>query len=221
MSVECCLTISVNPIRLQITEPDVLIQTLKVCLRTSNNHLSSATLSALPAFLPLVLSHVISAPAVRPSASVSTSSTSSNVDAPTLRQVLSAFLPTGGIIDRLGEARERPREKARESLVLIGGFAFRLGGGTSFMARSRSGKETETPLQMFERFLKDGGLGSKVWRVREQASQIVFATVFRTSFPHLTTHAIAIHAILGHPHSCAHPPYTSSFSCSALPLSPR
>ncbi|THH14964.1 hypothetical protein EW146_g5443 [Bondarzewia mesenterica] len=153
----------------EIMEPDLLIQTFKTCLRTSNQHLSTATLLALPPFLPLLLSHTISAPAAKPSsASASTSSTSSTVDAPILRQVLNAFLPAGGVIDRLGETRERAREKARESLVLIGGFAFRL-GGSSVMARSKSGKETETPLQMYERFLKEGGLGSKVWRVREQS----------------------------------------------------
>ncbi|KAA1466154.1 hypothetical protein DENSPDRAFT_862277 [Dentipellis sp. KUC8613] len=155
---------------IEIPEPDIVIQTLKTCLRTSNQHLSTATLSALPPLLPLLLSHGPSRPAVGPaSASASTSSAgSSSVDTPTLRQVLLAFLPAGGIIDRLGEARERPREKARESLVLIGGFAFRSGGG-SVMGRSKDGKGSETPIQMFERFVKEIGLGSKVWRVREQS----------------------------------------------------
>ncbi|KAH9179965.1 clasp N terminal-domain-containing protein [Lactarius sanguifluus] len=78
------------------------------------------------------------------------------------------FLPTGGIIDRLGDARERTREKARESLVILGGLAFRAGGGST-LAASKSGKTQETALQMFERLLKEIGLASKAWRIREQS----------------------------------------------------
>ncbi|KAI0069029.1 hypothetical protein BV25DRAFT_1817959 [Artomyces pyxidatus] len=156
----------------EITDSDAVIQVLKACLRVSNQHLTTATLSALPPFLPLILSHAISrpAPVTGPaSASASTSSAgSSSVDTYTLRQVILAFLSTGGIIDRLGDAKEKAREKARESLGLIGGFAFRSGGG-SVMGRSKDGKNAETPLQMFERFFKEGGLTSKVWRVREQS----------------------------------------------------
>lgn len=51
---------------------------------------------------------------------------------------------------------------------MLGGFAFR--GGGSGLAKSASGKGTETPMQLFERYLKESGLGSKVWRVREQVS---------------------------------------------------
>ena len=74
-----------------------------------------------------------------------------------------AFLPTGGIIDRLGDARER----SRESLVILGGLAFRAGSGSS-LAASKSGKMQETALQTFERLLKEIGLASKAWRIREQ-----------------------------------------------------
>jgi CLIP-associating protein 1/2 len=102
------------------------------------------------------------------------------VDLYHLRQVLNAFLPQGGIIDRLGDTRERSREKARESLVLIGGFAFRAGGGSS-LARSRDGKSAETPLQVFERFFRDSALGSKVWRVREQVRSVSFHAIRRTT----------------------------------------
>ena len=76
----------------------------------------------------------------------------------------------GGVLDRLGDARERPRDCARETLVAMGGFAFRAGGSAaagSAMSRSRD-KGPETPLQLFERLLREGGLTSKVWRVREQ-----------------------------------------------------
>jgi len=81
---------------------------------------------------------------------------------------LIAFLPTGGIIDRLGDARERSREKARESLTILGGLAFRAGGST--LTASKSGKTQETAMQMFERLLKEIGLSSKAWRVREQVN---------------------------------------------------
>lgn len=90
--------------------------------------------------------------------------TSSLVDIFTLRQVLVAFLPSGGVFDRLGDNREKARDKARDTLVVLAGLAFR-GGGTSSMSKS---KGTETPLMMFERYMREGGLGSKVWRVREQ-----------------------------------------------------
>ena len=86
----------------------------------------------------------------------------------TLRQVLIAFLPTGGVIDRLGDNREKTREKARETLVILGGLAYRAGGSSVISSKSRDGKGPESPIMIFERFLKEGGLGSKVWRTREQ-----------------------------------------------------
>lgn len=33
---------------------------------------------------------------------------------------------------------------------------------------SRSGKGPETPLAIFEKFLRENGLASKVWKAREQ-----------------------------------------------------
>lgn len=152
-----------------IPDADAVIQTFKACLRISHQHLQAATLSALPPLLPLLLSNVHTRP-VAPSApaSASTSSAgSSSIDSYTLRQALVAFLPTGGIIDRLGDARERSREKARESLAILGGLAFRAGGST--FTASKSGKTQETAMQMFERLLKELGLASKAWRVREQS----------------------------------------------------
>ena len=157
----------------QIPEPDALLQTLKTCLRTANQHLTTATLAALPPLVPLLVTRPpaqIPLPSSSTSPAASTSSAgASPVDAHALRQVLAQLMPAGGgVLDRLGDARERPRECARETLVVMGGFAFRAGpAGTSAMNRSRD-KGPETPLQMFERFLREGGLGSKVWRVREQ-----------------------------------------------------
>jgi CLIP-associating protein 1/2 len=79
-----------------------------------------------------------------------------------------AFLTPGGLFERLGDNREKPRDKARESLVLLGGYAFKLGGGSAFASKSTSSKGPETPLAIFERFVKESGFGSKVWRIREQ-----------------------------------------------------
>ena len=85
-----------------------------------------------------------------------------------LRQVLHAFMPPGGVLDRLGDSRDRAREKAREALVLFGGYAFRSSPSASTM-KGRDGKGPETPLAIFEKFFKENGLGSKVWRVKEQS----------------------------------------------------
>ncbi|KAI0959785.1 hypothetical protein AcW1_004513 [Taiwanofungus camphoratus] len=157
----------------EIPDADALITTVKTCLRTPNQHLTTATLSALPPLLPLLvtrpgLARSSSASPVSPTASTS-STAPSFVDAHALRQVLQAFLPPGGVVDRLGDSRERAREKAREILVVLGGFAFRCGGASVIMGRSREGKGPETPLMIFEKHLRENGLASKVWRVREQS----------------------------------------------------
>ncbi|KAH9938409.1 clasp N terminal-domain-containing protein [Fomitopsis serialis] len=157
----------------EIPDADATLTVFKACLRTANQHLSTATLTALPPLLPLLVArHTLtrSTSNVPNSPTTSTSSTSpSAVDAHSLRQVLSAFLPSGGIIERLGDSREKSREKAREALVLLGGFAFRSGGTSAMMNRSREGKGPETPMQIFEKYFRELGLASKVWRVREQA----------------------------------------------------
>ncbi|THH33792.1 hypothetical protein EUX98_g406 [Antrodiella citrinella] len=164
----------------EIEDPDALITVLKACLRTPNQHLSTATLSALPPLLPLLTSRLAynntsgnaTPQTISPAASTS-SIQSSVVDVHTLRQVLSAFLPAGGVIDRLGDSREKAKEKARETLVILGGLAFRSGGSGSVLGKGREGKGPETPLMMLERFLREGGLASKVWRVREQTILIL------------------------------------------------
>lgn len=130
--------------------------------------MTNATLSALPIILPLLIQHSTTQAQPAPaslSSSVSTASVSSGVlDVVTLRQALTSFLPAGGVIDRLGD-KERAQLKARETLVILGGFAFRSGSGSTI---PKAGKGVETPLAIFERLLKEGGLASKVWKVREQ-----------------------------------------------------
>lgn len=145
----------------------------KQCLRTPNQHLTTATLSALPPLLPLITAPrsgvaSVTSPWTSPAASTSSVAPSSAIDAFHLRQVLAAFLSAGGVIERLGDSRERVREKARETVVILGGLAFRA-TGSSTLNKSKDGK-AETPLAMFEKYLREGGLANKVWRVREQVS---------------------------------------------------
>ena len=157
----------------QIDDPDGLINVLKTCLRTSNLHLLSAAVTAIPPALPILFSRNVTyahTPPGRPrSAMSSNSSVASGVlDMTLLRHTLNAFLPPGGLIERLGD-KERVQQKAREALVLLGGYAFRA-GGTSTLSTRRDGRGVETPLMIFERFLREAGLTSKVWKVREQVS---------------------------------------------------
>jgi len=90
----------------------------------------------------------------------------------TLRQVINALLPPGGLLDRLGD-REKAQQKARETLVVLGGLAFRAPGQSTLSTSTRSGKGLEPPLAMFERFLRENGISSKVWKVREQVREPV------------------------------------------------
>lgn len=143
---------------MQLSDVDGLIGALKACLRSPNQHLSAATLAALPPFLQVF-------------ATGKAADSDEPVDAYRARLAMTAFLPTGGgLLDRLGDNRERSREKARESLVILGGLALRC-GSSLHMSGSRVrdvGKGPETPMMIWERFLREGGLQSKVWRVREQ-----------------------------------------------------
>lgn len=144
-----------------MTETEGLIDALKTCLRASNQHLTTATLAALPPFFPLLTTGKRDV-------------TNATVDASSLRHVLTAFLPAGGLIERLGDNREKSREKARESMVVLGGLALRCGTSslhTSVRGRD-TGKGSETPLMIWERFMRENGLQSKVWRVREQVKKL-------------------------------------------------
>lgn len=76
--------------------------------------------------------------------------------------MLTAFLPSGGLFERLGD-KDKIQTKAREALVLLGGYAFRAGSGGT-----KAGKGPETPFLLYERLLRESGFGSKNWKVREQ-----------------------------------------------------
>ena len=157
---------------LKVPDAEGVISTLKACLKVSHQHLTTAAVSVIPPLLPLIIAS--GQQNHRPthqrslSNSTSTSSTTASIDAFNLRQALTAFLTPGGLFERLGDTREKPRDKARESLVLLGGYAFKFAGGSAFASKSTSSKGPETPLATFERFMKESGFGSKVWRIREQ-----------------------------------------------------
>ena len=156
----------------KVPDAEGVINTLKACLKVSHQHLTTAAVAVIPSLLPLIIA--TGQTNHRPthqrslSNSTSTSSTTASIDAFNLRQALTAFLTPGGLFERLGDTREKPRDKARDSLVLLGGYAFKYAGGSAFASKSTSSKGPETPLAVFERFLKESGFGSKVWRIREQ-----------------------------------------------------
>jgi CLIP-associating protein 1/2 len=173
----------------KVPDAEAIISTLKACLKVSHQHLTTAAVSVIPPLLPLIIAsgQQNHRPAHQRSLSnsTSTSSTAASIDAFNLRQALTAFLTPGGLFERLGDNREKPRDKARESLVLLGGYAFKFAGGSAFASKSTSSKGPETPLATFERFMKESGFGSKVWRIREQVRStgslgfILFARVPR------------------------------------------
>jgi CLIP-associating protein 1/2 len=91
-------------------------------------------------------------------------------DSNILRHALTAFFSAGGIVDRLGDNREKARDCAREALVSAGTVVSRsnVHSSSQGIKASQSGKGPEPPLAIFERYLRDLGFSSKVSRVREQ-----------------------------------------------------
>jgi CLIP-associating protein 1/2 len=159
--------------RHQISDPDALITVLRACVRHQNQLLSTATLAALPLLFPLLvqrpspLGRSVATAAPSPTTS-SSSAGAAGLDLAMLRQLLTGFLAPGGIMERLGDSREKAREHARQALVVLGGFAFRSSASGSALNKSRDSRNSETPLAIFERYLREAGLASKVARVREQ-----------------------------------------------------
>lgn len=140
----------------------------KNCLRSSNQHLTTAAISALPPLLPLIITQSqngtgsLSYPLWNETTLITSLGA---VDVSTLRSVLTTLFPL--VMERLGD-KDRVQVKAREFISLLGGYSFKLGSPSVATARSRDGKGPETPSMIFERLLKDLGLASKVWKIREQ-----------------------------------------------------
>lgn len=132
------------------------MNTLKSCLRSPNQHLCIATMSAAATLYPLLMQ---------------SKSRSASQDSLILRQFLSIFLPSSGIIEKLGDAKEKVREKAQQVLLTIGSSIIQAGGlSTLPLSKGKDTKVIESPFQLFERFIREQGLGSKNWRVKEQVS---------------------------------------------------
>ncbi|KAG8684132.1 suppressor of tub2 mutation [Ceratobasidium sp. 394] len=135
----------------ELTDIDDLIAALKVCLRTSNQHLTTATLLLFPSLFQRL------------------SSNAAHLQHE-IRFAFASFLPPGGIFDRLGDTRDRARDAAKAALVAMAGLAFEHGGPSHGM--SARGKDAhrgpETLMAIFEKAFRDNGFGSKVTRVREQ-----------------------------------------------------
>lgn len=126
----------------------------------------TATISAIRAFIPR-----IDTKDAQSSHDALGSSTSSLTTRPNheLRQAFLAFLPSGGIIDRLGEQRDPTRTLSRSALVEIGLVAVK--HGVTSGSTLRKGDRSETLYSLFEKYIKEVGFASKVWRVREQVSE--------------------------------------------------
>ncbi|KAF9449916.1 hypothetical protein P691DRAFT_811482 [Macrolepiota fuliginosa MF-IS2] len=148
----------------EIENPETFVNIFKGCLRSSNQHLTAAAVSTLSPLLPLIVTH--------PQNGV--------VDPSTLRLILTSLLPL--VMDRLGD-KDKIQVKARESVALLGGYSLKLSSSV-VSTRSRDGKGSETPGMIFERMLKELGLASKVWKIREQ-SILALVSIRRsyTQFP--------------------------------------
>ncbi|KZT58787.1 ARM repeat-containing protein [Calocera cornea HHB12733] len=136
----------------EIPDADSIIATFKPFLRSANPHLSLSVLFALPPLLrQLHTEH-------------------------TLRHALHAFLApgTGGLLERMGDGKERTRDGAREAVqalcercLALGGAGMKGKGGASGAGAGGGKGEQEAVGALLERFLKEGGFGSKVPRTRE------------------------------------------------------
>jgi CLIP-associating protein 1/2 len=128
-------------------------------VRIPNQYIYTASLSAIAALFPILVT-----------SDAAEHTTFTAHDVAVLRHGLLAFLSPGGILDRLGDNREKARDCAREALVSAGNVAFKYSSHTPIHPgkSTQSAKGPETPLAIFERSMRDLGFGSKVSRVREQ-----------------------------------------------------
>ncbi|GJJ07339.1 hypothetical protein Clacol_001540 [Clathrus columnatus] len=150
----------------ELTETEELMNTLKACLRSPNQHLCIATLSAMTSLYVLLLE---------------AKSSNTSHDLTIIRQYLNIFLPSSGIIEKLGDAKEKVREKAQQTFLTIGDIIVKTGGASS---KGKDSRGLETPFQIFERYTREQGLASKNWRVREQTiDAVVKLRRIHSSFP--------------------------------------
>lgn len=138
-----------------IEDPDRVCHVLKILLRHAHAQLSNAALNFCHSFLPLLRSN---------------SQGSSHLQSHTARVAITSLTPA--VLERAGDGRERTRDSAARALEELGKIAIdntaaALSASTGLGA-SHKGKEQETPLVVFERYAREGGLMSKSAKIREQ-----------------------------------------------------
>lgn len=155
----------------KVSDWESVLHSLKLCLHTSNQLLSAAALSTLLPYLSLLLN------AQTPPGSSRSHASWPPQDPYILRQVFSAILTPGGVFERLGD-RERPQLKARQIVVLLGEASSHCSPLPCTQSASKGReKNNETPMNIFERHLRELGLGSKVWKIREQVGSCNSCTI--------------------------------------------
>ncbi|KAG8992281.1 suppressor of tub2 mutation, partial [Tulasnella sp. 427] len=154
----------------ELSDVEGVIAVLKSCLRTSNQLLTAATLAVIPSFIRIISSSASQAASGAGSNPPTPGKTGTSPAVQHLRHAIVAFLPPGGVVDRLGEQREKARDSARLALVEISGAAFQSSPPTVGSRIKDVAKGHETPLALVEKYVKELGLGSKVARVREQTT---------------------------------------------------
>ncbi|SAM83757.1 related to STU1-component of the mitotic spindle [Ustilago bromivora] len=133
-----------------VVEADAVTSAVKVALKHANQALSTASLSFIPTYASMIYSG---------DGSESHSILNHNV-----RMLVNSV--TSPAIEKLGDQKERIREAARTALIEIGNAAYAISSG--HLMTTGKGKETETPLGIFERTLREAGLAAKFARIREQ-----------------------------------------------------
>ncbi|KAJ9474923.1 Protein STU1 [Pseudozyma hubeiensis] len=134
-----------------VVEADAVTSAVKVALKHANQALSTAALSFIPTYASMIHDG---------DGSESHSLLNHNV-----RIFVNSVCLL--VIEKLGDQKERIREAARTALVELGNAAYAI--SSAQVTTSGKGKETETPLGIFERTLREAGLGAKFARIREQS----------------------------------------------------
>ncbi|KZO89873.1 ARM repeat-containing protein [Calocera viscosa TUFC12733] len=146
----------------EIPDADAIIGAFKPFLRSANPHLSLSVLFALPPLLHLLHTEH------------------------SVRHALGAFMApgAGGLLERMGDNKERTRDGAREAVQALCERCLAFGLGAMKGKSAARGGEQESVGALFEKYLKEGGFGSKVARTREQC--LILLTAVRkehSNFP--------------------------------------
>ncbi|GAK66531.1 uncharacterized protein PAN0_013c4753 [Moesziomyces antarcticus] len=134
-----------------VVEADAVTSAVKVALKHANQALSTASLAFIPTYASMIYS--------------GDGTESHSVLNHNVRMLVNSVGLL--VIDKLGDQKERIREAARTAIIELANAAYAISSG--HITTSGKGKETETPLGIFERSLREAGLAAKFARVREQS----------------------------------------------------